>query len=70
MGFFDDLFGEEKKKQEKKKDDPSFDFSWLSDAPKDPITPRRKQKTAHNDLEAYSDDEEADEDGFFDENPL
>ena len=69
MGFFDDLFGDEKKKQDKKKDDPSFDFSWLSDGYKDPLTPR-KHKTTHDGLEAYSCDEEADEDGFFDENPL
>lgn len=70
MGFFDDLFGEEKKKKEEGEKDPSLDFSWLSDAPKDPLTPRKKHKTTYNDLEAYSSDKEADEDGFFDENPL
>ena len=31
---------------------------------------QKKHKPAHKDLEAYSSDEEADEDGFFDENDL
>jgi len=68
MGLFDDLFGDDKKKQEQKKDH-SFTFGWLTDGGKDPIKPK-KHKPAHKDLEAYSCDEEADEDGFFDENPL
>ncbi len=40
-----------------------------TDCGKDPIKPK-KHKPAHKDLEAYSCDKEADEDGFFDENPL
>ena len=68
MGIFDDLFSDEKKKQEQK-EDPGFNFSWLNDGYKDPLKPK-KSKTTHKDLEAYSSDEEAEEDGFFDENPL
>ncbi len=68
MGIFDDLLGDDKKKEKKKKD-PSFTFDWLSDPPKTSRKPR-KQKPAYKDLEAYSSDGEADEDGFFDETPL
>ena len=68
MVIFDDLFGNDKKKQEQKKDH-SFTFGWLTDGGKDSIKPK-KNKPTHKDLEAYSCDEEADEDGFFDENPL
>ncbi|NLT46232.1 MAG: hypothetical protein GXX80_12080 [Thermotogaceae bacterium] len=69
MGLFDDLFGDDKNKQEQKKKDSSFTFGWLTDGGKDPIKPK-KHKPAHKNLEAYSCDEEADEDGFFDENLL
>lgn len=68
MGLFDDLFGDDKKKLEQKKDH-SFTFDWLTDGDKDPIK-AKKCRPAHKDMEAYSCDEEADEDGFFDENPL
>jgi hypothetical protein len=67
MGIFDDLFGDEKKQNQKK--DNSFTFGWLTDGGKDPIRPKN-HKPAHKDLEAYSSDGEADEDGFFDETPL
>ena len=67
MGIFDDLFGDEKKQNQKK--DNNFTFGWLTDGGKDPIRPKN-HKPAHKDLEAYSSDEEADEDGFFDETPL
>ena len=67
MGIFDDLFGDEKKQNQKK--DNSFTFGWLTDGGKDPIKPKN-HKPAHKDLEAYSSDGEADEDGFFDETPL
>ena len=69
MSIFDDLLGDEQKKQEQRKKDSSFTFGWLTDGYKDPIKPK-KHKPTHKDLEAYSSDEEADEDGFFDENPL
>ena len=67
MGIFDDLFGDEKKQNQKK--DNSFTFGWLTDGGQDPIKPKN-HKPAHKDLEAYSSDGEADEDGFFDETPL
>lgn len=64
MGLFDFLDDDKNKKQKKK--DPSFTFNWLNE-PKDPIK-SKKHKPAHKDLESYSCDEEAAEDGWFDEN--
>ena len=67
MGFFDELFGNDRKQEQKK--DSSFTFDWMKSEYKDPIRPKN-HKPKYKNLESYSSDEEAEEDGFFDENPL
>ena len=70
MGLFDDLPDDDKRKaaDDGKKDRTSF-FSLFDDVDtSNPIKPARRR--THKDLEAYSDDKEAAEDGFFDEDIL
>ena len=67
MGIFDDVLGNDKQQEQKK--DNSLIFSLFTDVSSNPIKPKN-HKPSYKNLEAYSSDEEADEDGFFDENPL
>ncbi len=71
-GFFESLFdsSDSDKGKKDKSRDPSFKFGWFNVEPARPFQKSKKHKPAHKDLEAYSSDEEADEDGFFDENDL
>ena len=71
-GFFESLFdpSDSDKENKDKSKDPSFKFSWFNVEPARPSQKSKKRKPAHKHLESYSSDEEADEDGFFDENEL
>ncbi len=73
-GFFESLFdaldSDKDKGKKAKQQDSSFTFKWFNVEPARPFQKSKKHKPAHKDLEAYSSDEEADEDGFFDENDL
>ena len=65
MGFFD----WEDKEKKPKKEMGFFEMIEKMEGYKDSIK-KSKRVSMYKDLEAYSCDEEADEDGFFDEEPL